>query len=809
MLKKLLLMWTGIFICLISSYNQKPYTITGIVTDEEGIPLPGASILISPGYQGVVTREDGRYSIAGIQPGAYLLTVSFLGYERHTDSLNIGGNYILNIRLEPFLQSLEEVAIIGEYALIRSKEEPLNLELVNDEFLKQNFGGSLMKSLDRLPGVDAFGIGAGQSKPVIRGLGFNRVVIVENGVKHEGQQWGSDHGLEVDQYAIDQVEVIKGPSSMMYGSDAIGGVIKLDQTDVPEPNSWGGTVDLGGRTNNALVGGSLGLYVRADKVYARLRTTYIDYGDYKVPVDSVDIYSYRAPLYKRHLRNTAGKEGALHLEIAFVKNGFSNRLFISQLQNKTGFFANAHGQEPRMVDRDLHDQSSRDIQFPYHRVHHWKAINRSVWRKERHTLESELGFQRNFRQEWSPYVSHGYMPAVFPDTLPFPSDLERQFEKYTYSGNIRSTLHMRGELKIITGIQAEYQDNRIDGRGFIIPAFEQFSSGAFVVLKKKLAAHSLISTGLRYDLGRIDIKEYQDWFPSPDINNTDTTMIYIRRTEPMDRWFSNLSGSIGYNLNLDHLSLKANAGNSFRMPLAKELGANGVNYHHFSYEVGDPDLQPETAYQLDAGVEWHTQRFAVGVSPFLTYFSNYIFLNPSYKHDRLYGNGNQVFNYTQSKVFRYGGEIHAHYQLLNSLKLGLIGEYIYSQQLSGEKAGFTLPFSPPPSLLLHLKYHRDQIWKLTEPYLSMDLRVVAAQDLIVPPEVPTPGYRVINLGAGGKIRIMDHLLSVNFQVQNLLNSKYFDHTSYYRLINVPEASRSFIVNITVPFSNQLNRKTNK
>jgi len=126
-----------------------------------------------------------------------------------------------------------------------------------------------------------------------------------------------------------------------------------------------------------------------------------------------------------------------------------------------------------------------------------------------------------------------------------------------------------------------------------------------------------------------------------------------------------------------------------------------------------------------------------------------------------------------------------------------------------EKAGFTLPFSPPPSLLLHLKYHRDQIWKLTEPYLSMDLRVVAAQDLIVPPEVPTPGYRVINLGAGGKIRIMDHLLSVNFQVQNLLNSKYFDHTSYYRLINVPEASRSFIVNITVPFSNQLNRKTNK
>lgn len=156
---------------------------------------------------------------------------------------------------------------------------------------------------------------------------------------------------------------------------------------------------------------------------------------------------------------------------------------------------------------------------------------------------------------------------------------------------------------------------------------------------------------------------------------------------------------------------------------------------------------------------------------------------------------------------RYGGEIHAHYQLLKSLKLGLIGEYIYSRQLSGEKEGFTLPFSPPASLLLHLKYNRDQIWKLVQAYFSMDLRLVAAQNLIVPPEEATPGYQLIDLGIGGKIPFKKHFVSVSFQVQNLLNNTYFDHTSYYRLINVPEASRNFIVNITVPFSNQLNRKS--
>ncbi len=808
-MKYVLFLWAGILCCLPPSFGQKPYSITGIVSDEAGLPLPGASIVVSPGNTGIISAEDGRYFIAGLQPGTCVLLVSYMGYEKYIDTLYLKGNLVRHIRMKPSVQNLQEVVIEGDLTKIRNREETLSLEVVNDEFLKQNQGGSLMKSLDRLPGVNAFGIGAGQSKPVIRGLSFNRVVVVENGIKHEGQQWGSDHGLEVDQYAIDQVEVIKGPSSMMYGSDAIGGVIKLNQTGVPEANTWGGTVDLSARTNNNLLGGSLGLYARADKLYVRLRATYLDYGDYKVPVDSVDIYSYRAPLYENHLRNTAGKEGALHLEIAYLKNGFSNRLFVSQLQNKNGFFANAHGQEPRMVDTDLHDQSSRDIQYPYHWVSHWKLINQSVWRKERHTLEAEFGFQRNFMQEWSEYVSHGYMPPVFPDTLSFPSDLERQFEKFTYSGNIRSTLLMGEDLKIISGIQAEYQDNRIDGRGFIIPAFEQFSAGAFLILKKKIAAHSLISAGLRYDFGHIAIKEYQDWFPSPDYPDGDTTWVYVERAGQTERSFSNLSWSFGYNLNLEHFSFKANAGKSFRMPIAKELGANGVNYHHFSYELGDPGLTPESAYQLDAGMEWHSQRFAVGFSPFLSYFANYIYLNPSYKHDRLYGNGNQVFYYTQSKVLRYGGEIHAHYLLLKSLKLGLIGEYIYSRQLSGEKEGFTLPFSPPASLLLHLKYNRDQIWKLVQPYFSMDLRLVAMQNLIVPPESPTPGYQLINLGMGGRIPFKNHYVSVSFQVQNLLNSIYLDHTSYYRLINVPEAGRNFIVNITIPFSNELNRKNKK
>jgi iron complex outermembrane receptor protein len=395
------------------------------------------------------------------------------------------------------------------------------------------------------------------------------------------------------------------------------------------------------------------------------------------------------------------------------------------------------------------------------------------------------------------------MPPVFPDTLSFPPDLERQFEKYTYSANVRSTAHTRWNMKIISGLQAEYQDNRIDGRGFIIPAFDQVRTGAYLVIKQEISANSLLSAGLRYDLGHINIQSYTDWFPSPAVEGADTTLIYVQRSEKLSKRYSNLTWTIGYNLNLEHFMLKANVGKSFRMPLAMELAANGVNYHRFSYEVGDPDLSPETAYQLDAGMEWHTLRFAIGLSPFLTWFPNYIYLNPSYEHDRLYGNGNQVFNYTQSKVIRYGGEIHTHYQLFRTLRIGLIGEYINTQQLSGEKEGFTIPFSPPASFLLSLKYSRDRIWRLLEPYAILDVRLVAAQNRIVPPEEPTPGYQVMHIGIGSKFRLNGHVMSVSIQVQNLLNRKYFDHTSYYRLINVPEPGRNLIMNITIPFSGQL------
>ncbi|MFW5831718.1 MAG: TonB-dependent receptor [Prolixibacteraceae bacterium] len=798
-MKKLLLIIYAVVFLIGRVPGQPTRTLTGKVTDEKGKPLPGASVVLSPGIGGTVSGEDGFFQFQNIPERTYTIGVSYLGFQKYITKIELTRNRELEIRLKPRLQTLQEVVITDNYAEQRRQEESLNVEIVNDKFLKQHLGGSLMKSLERIPGVSAIGIGAGQSKPVIRGLGFNRVVVIENGIKHEGQQWGVDHGLEVDQFAFDRVEVIKGPASLMYGSDAIGGVIDLKQVEIPQKNSFGGSVDLTGKTNNNLGGVSAYVFGRKENLFFTFRATLLDYADYRVPADSIDIYSYQAPLYKNRLRNTAGKGKNFHFTGGFQNNGTSSRFYVSNVHSKNGFFANTHGLEPRHVDTGLHDKSDRDIQYPFQEVNHFKIINKSRLSKETFQVRTELGFQRNFRQEWSQYTSHGYMPPVFPQEMAFPEELEREFDKTIWSGNVRVTFQLGIKTEITTGISSEYQKNRINGRGFIIPEFEQFIAGSYAMFKYKVSERSRFQAGIRYDYGNIQTESYSDWFKSPVESGTDTIQTNLQRAPELSRKFSRISWSLGYNFNAEHLLVKVNAGKSFRMPVAKELAANGVNYHRFSYEVGNPELSPEVSYQVDAGIEWHSRRFAVGITPFANYFPNYIYLNPGFDHNRLYGNGNQVFNYTQSEVFRFGGELHAHHDILPQLKTGVIFNYIYSEQLSGDKKGFSLPFSPPASALFNLKYLPGIVAFLKNPYASLDVRLVAAQKNIVPPEEKTPGYNLLNLALGTDVEWNNRPVSFSLQVQNLLNRKYFNHTSYYRLINVPEPRRNLVLGVYITF----------
>lgn len=637
------------------------------------------------------TDKQGDFSFSSLPGGVYKLLVTHVEYKPLLLKVEIISDTTLPvISLEESIYELKELVVSENRQEKARKDNVLNVAVVSQDFIRKNLGGSLMQTLEKIPGVNAMAIGSGQSKPQIRGLGFNQVVVVDGGIKHEGQQWGADHGLEIDQFAAGSVEILKGAASYLYGSDAIGGIIRVNPHLPPALHSMNVSLNSSYMSNSKAFGNSLNFNARQHAWYIDTRATFRDYGDYRVPTELIYVYDYDVHLPGGYIRNSAGRERNFHLTVGRITEKYQTRLHFSNVYAQCGFFANAHGLEPRRVNTTLHDASHRDIQLPGQQVNHFKVISNTVYHAGEHELSFDAAFQQNLRKERSPYVSHGFMPPVFPDPFPYDSELERMYDKQVLSGNLRDKVVIQ-KHELSFGANYEYQQNEIGGWGFLIPAYTQHQAGLFAYDKWNVRPKTILHAALRYDQGHIRIREYTDWFPSGETGE------YLIRAEASARSFTNLNWTVGAHHSIGKTELKFNLGTSFRMPLAKELAANGVNYHYFRYEKGNSSLSPEKSYQLDLGIFRKTEKLELEFTPFYNYFPNYIYLNPSARHDYLYGAGNQVFEYQQSKVMRYGAEALLRYHITNNWTGELSGDYLYNRQLSGSKTGFNLPFSPPPS----------------------------------------------------------------------------------------------------------------
>ncbi|WP_108868782.1 TonB-dependent receptor [Aquimarina aquimarini] len=779
-------------ICLLfclTAYSQDLYSVKIKVVDKDtNTPLVGAHISINNKH--TVTNTEGDFYFKNILAQEYTLSITHIGYKPYHTTIEIPLFAANIIAIEANQSVLEEVIVSGDTNQKRIQKSSLSKLEVKKDFLEQNRENSLMQTLKKIPGVSSISIGSGQSKPVIRGLGFNRVVVVENGIKHEAQQWATDHGLEIDQYNVEELEITKGASSLLYGSDAIAGVIAIKSGKLLAKNSFSGEVHLTGRSNNDLFGVSAGIKKRYDNWYYKARITHQNYGDYKVPTDQIYYENYVFNLHKNYLRNTAGQNYDISSSIGYVSDHFQSETIITNVNAKSGFFANAHGLEVRTSQID-YDANNRDIDLPHHKVNHLKIINNSKITLPDHTLILEVGYQNNHREEHSEPVPHGYMPTP-------SSTKERRFIKNTYSINVKDHIHAFDTHKIALGINAEYQNNTIGGWGFLIPEYNRLTIGAFAYDQYKITDSFYLEGGLRYDYGTVHTKPYYEWFDSP-ITNSDGTITQERRqrSSKTNLEFGSYSASVGISYLKKNSSYKLNLGKSFRIPLASELASDGVNYHMYRYEEGSIDLKPENSYQIDGELNATINNFEIQLNPFVNYFENYIYLNPT----PAYYETLQRYQYTQSEVFRYGGELTALYTPSPAFSLSASLEYVYSKQLSGDKKNFTLPFSPPLSTIFSAKYNINSWWFFKKTSVFSDLRITAKQNDIVPPERPTDGFSLLNFGVQTETHLFSqkHPLQIQCSVNNVLDKKIFDHTSFYRLIQVPEPGRNVSISILQKF----------
>ncbi|PKD21665.1 hypothetical protein APR41_01380 [Salegentibacter salinarum] len=773
------------------TYSQH-LNLQGKVVDREERPLESAHVHINNRF--VLANEDGLYRIGNLKRGEYRIRVSFIGFRTSDTIISLRENTVVNFKLQEDAAALEAILLNGSAR--RSSSE--NTEKVNKEFLQEQFSGSLANTLERLPGVNAAEIGSGSSKPIIRGLGFNRVAVSENGIKQEGQQWGADHGLEIDAFSVENIEIIKGVGAIEHGSDAIGGVIKIINDGVPKDDGISGEViGLTKSVNNTLAI-STNLALKEDKFFYKIKATASEFGDYSVPTNNIVYLSRNIPIYNQKLKNTAGKENDLYGQIGFQGTHYKGTFSVSNVYMKSGFFPGSHGIPS--TSRVQHDGDYRNIEYPFQRVNHMKFINKNEWFFHDSSLEVVLGFQNNHRQEWSRFHTH-YTGQVAPSVNP---DLELNFNLNTYDLQAKFSKDLGENHTTSLGLQTQLQDNNISGFNFLLPEYVRINQGIYGTHSYQLTEKLKLNFGGRLDISKIDIEGFYDENLYQYLIENGSTEASANenatRSSPTQRNFNNMNlmGGLLYNFK-KHWDFSINTGTSFRLPTAIELGANGIHHGSFRHEQGDPNLEAEKGYVFDAKLNYKKKSFQVSLSPYAYYFDNYIFLNPSGQFSILPHAG-QIYKFTQSEAVLAGIEFDVSTNFFRNWHTQLTFEYLYNQQLTSDTSrNFPLPFTPPVNGFAEIGYDFLEGSKTFEDTEIFGNTVFAfEQDRIAQNEEITPGYSIFGGGFRTNLKIGNFRASVNLQATNIFNTKYFNHTSFYRALEIPEMGRNIQLLVKIP-----------
>lgn len=683
---------------------------------------------------------------------------------------------------------IQAVTVNSTFSRQEKLGSSLSVDIADKAFIREYFTGNLVQTLGNIPGVRSMDIGSGFSKPVIRGMGFNRIAVLENGIKQEGQQWGADHGLEIDAFNAERVVVRKGPASLMYGSDAMGGTIEITPLPPPAEDMFFGEAVVMGRSVNGTLAASVMLALKRNRWYTRLRYTGQNFGDYRVPTDTIVYLTQKLPVHGNRLKNTARRERDVSLWTEHRRNGYYTSFSVSNAYQKVGFFPGAHGIPD--ASRLENDGSRRDIGLPYSTVNHLKATTRQQYSWRSWSASLDLGYQNNRRTEMSEFHTH-YGNQSRPVKNP---DRELFFSLNTFSASARLRYFGTGGWEHTAGVDVQYQHNGIGGYSFLLPRYDRAISGVYWIASWTVTEALTLTGGLRYDHGRVDISAYRDSYLADYLQtngyDAETIARYEWRSYAVDKRFGDLSGGAGlvWNPGRGHL-VKANIGRSFRLPGANELASNGVHHGTFRHEQGDAALASERGWQFDMEYGYEMGRFSAAVSPFASRYTNYIYLRPTGEWSLLPHAG-QVYRYTGARAVLAGTEVSLAVSLPFGFGYSFAGEYVYTYNLDED---IPLAFSPPATM-------RNTVsWTGGRYGVHIETESLARQDRVARNESPTPGTNLFHAGFSADIPLGNTVVEVTLRLRNIFDRKYYNHLSFYRHIEIPEPGRNIQLMIKVPF----------
>jgi iron complex outermembrane receptor protein len=773
-------------------------TLTGTVTDKaDGTSIIGAVVNIPDLKNATSTNEKGKYVLNNIPKGVYLVQFSSLGYATITRTVDFSKTTVLDIQLQTSSIETGEVIITGVSKATEIKRDPVPMVAVGKTYLDQrSASGNVIDEIANLPGVNAVTTGPNISKPYIHGLGYNRVITLMDGIRQEGQQWGDEHGVEVDQNSIDRVEVIKGPASLTYGPDAIGGVVNLISPPLVPEGKILGSVSANYGTNNGLLNESLRLQgnnnglVWGTIISDKIAKDYQNQHDGRVYATNFDEKDARAMIGLNKSWGYSYLNASVFDDLQAIPDGSrdpATREFTQQITDADTF-------RPIVPESAL---NSYAIPTLHQHVQLYRIYDNSNFILGNGNLIVNLGYQYSHRREFT-HPEDGDIPG-----------LNLQLTTYTY--DVKYSFNIANSYETTFGVNGMYQNNTLGySTDFPIPAYHQFDIGPFFAVKKSFGKLDL-SAGARYDhrsfSGQAAYIDTSKEFPTLYTgSNPTTTPNVTQQFSALNKSFAGASGSFGATYNFsDAFLLKGNIARGFRTPSIAELSANGPDPGSQIYHVGNSDFKPEFSLQEDIGAFLTLPNVSASVELFTNNIQNYIFqeqlLDANGNPSRVDADGTSdingqysKFTYVQSRARIQGGEFSLDIHPLPWLHFENSLTLTYGENLgNGGKVPDSLkylPFIPPlhthSELRANLNKGFDNFKNL---YVFAGLDHYSAQSRFFSAygtETYTAGYNLLSAGLGGSIYnkagkpVMNlfiegtNLANVNYQ-SNMSRLKYFDN----------------------------------
>ena len=652
---------------------------------------------------------------------------------------------------------LNELTVTGVTGDTKLKHATAPVSIVTPQMLRATASTNIIDAIAHQPGVSQLTTGGSISKPIIRGLGYNRVVVMSEGVRQEGQQWGDEHGVEVDGNSVGSVEILKGPASLMYGSDAMAGVVILHAQPTLAEGEMKANVSTEYQTNNGLFGYHLSVagnqkgFVWDARWSQKLAHAYKNKYDGYVPGSQ--------------FREQAGR-----LMLGMNKSWGHSRLTGSVYHLTPGIVEGERDPETGELECATEDVKTYGKALPFQQVKHYKLVWDNSLNLSSGYLKAIIGYQQNRRQE-------------FEESM---DEYELFFKLHTLTYDLRYITNEWNGWKLSTGIGGMYQKSGNEGEEYLIPDYRLFDFGLYATATKTLGERWTLSGGLRYDHRRLHGDELIE---DGDLRFTD-----------FSRHFNGLTGSIGTVCNLnDHFNLRLNLARGFRTPNMSELASNGVHEGSIRYEIGDQQLKAEYSLQADLGLDFTSHYVSAQLALFANRIDNYIF---THRIAEEMEEGYLTYAYTQGDARLLGFEAGVDIHPVHSVHFSNTFSYVDAQLLHQSADTKYLPFTPAPHWSSELKWelfhhthstvspHAMHEYRHAHPKSGValnNLYIAASLDSYLKQthiyraddtETKTPGYALLNLSAGTDIQFNGKKLAELYvTADNLLNKAYQHHLS--------------------------------